>query len=144
MTYPPQQPGQYGQPGPYGQQGPYGQPGGYAQGPPQQPVPGQPPQYGHPDPYGQYPGQPPAPGYAPYGQPGYPTGPGGPGGEPPKKKTGLIIGLVIAGVVLVGGGIALVLLLTGDERALVRPARAQLVRRTAPSGQRHRRGGRAR
>jgi len=148
MTYPPQQPGGYGQqPDPYGQQPggqqPYGQPqqggqpygqqpggwnqapqsggfpaagqGGYPQqqpgGYPQQQSDqfgqqqyGQQPQYGQP---GQQPGQ--------YGQ--QPGGQfGGYGAEPPKKKkTGLIVGIAIAAVVLLGGGTGLVLWLTSGS-----------------------------
>jgi hypothetical protein len=95
MTYPPQQPGPYGQPDPYGQQ-PGWQQGGYGQ-PQQQPAWGQ----QQPD-WGQQ-------------QPGYGGYPGGPGGMPPQKsKNGLIIGLAIAGVLVVGGGITTVLLLTQD------------------------------
>lgn len=76
MTYPPQQPGQYGPQDPYGQQNPYGQ---------QQPQQyGQQPQYG-----GQW-GQ----------QPGFPAAP------PPKKKTGLIVTIVLLVLVLAGGGFA--------------------------------------
>jgi hypothetical protein len=101
MTYPPQQPGPYGpQPDPYGQQP---QQPGWTGGFPQQ----QPGQYGQQQPYGQ-PQQ-------PYGQqPGY----GGyPGGMPPQKSNkGLIIGLAVAGVLLVGGGVTTVLLLTGDDK----------------------------
>ncbi|TWH19231.1 hypothetical protein [Prauserella rugosa] len=100
MTYPPQPPGP-GQPDPYGQYG-------------QQPYGGQQPgQYGQPDPYGQQQqyGQP--YGQQPYGQPGqygqqYGMYPGGPGGEPPKKKTGLIIGIV-AGIVVVAAGVFAIL-----------------------------------
>lgn len=125
MTYPPQQPGQpgpYGQP--YGNQGQWGQQpgGGYPQSGPQpqpgypgggypqtspQPQPGYPgatPQSGQPDPWGQQ---------QPGGYPGYP---GGPGGEPPKKKkTGLIIGVVVGVLVLVGGGVTAIILLTGKD-----------------------------
>ncbi|HEX4701346.1 MAG TPA: hypothetical protein VH352_04390 [Pseudonocardiaceae bacterium] len=75
MTYPPQPPG----PGP----GPYGPPPGQA------------------DPFGQqsfaqqqYEQQMPG-GYV--GSPGY--------GQPPKKRTGLVVGIVIAVVVLVGAGV---------------------------------------
>lgn len=105
MTYPPQQPDPYGrqprsggfpaqQPGPYGQPGAYGQPGGY----------------GRPDPYGQQPGgygqQPGYPGGDyPGGPPGGMGGPGFPGGEPPKKRTGLIAGIVAA-VLLIAGAVA--------------------------------------
>jgi hypothetical protein len=115
-------------PDPYGQQpqgGGYGQPqqGGYGQPqPPQQPPP--PPQGGYGQPqqpppgYG-YPQQAPPPGQAPYGQqPGYgqqqPYGqvPQQPGyGYPPQppqggggKRTGIIIGVVVA-LVVVGVGV---------------------------------------
>ncbi|MBK1784813.1 hypothetical protein [Prauserella cavernicola] len=103
MTYPPQ-PGQpYGQqPDPYGQGG-YQQQGGYPQtgGYPQQggyPQSGAYPQQGYPqpgDPYGQgaYQQQ----GYQQYGYPGG----GGYGPQPPKKKTGLWVGLSAAAVVVV-------------------------------------------
>ncbi|MEU3621598.1 hypothetical protein BS329_21840 [Amycolatopsis coloradensis] len=73
-------------------------PQGYGQGPGQGPPPGpgygqQQPGYGPPQPGGQ--GYGPPPGYPP---PGY--------GQPPKKKkTGLIVGLVVGGVVLLGLGI---------------------------------------
>ncbi|MBB3666258.1 MULTISPECIES: hypothetical protein [Prauserella salsuginis group] len=102
MTYPPQQPGQPGQPDPYGQQpGQYGQPGPQQYGQ-QPPHPGP---YGQQDPYGQQPyGQPYGGqqfGQQPYGA--HPGGPGGPGGEPPKKKTGLIVGISLGGVVLLAG-----------------------------------------
>ncbi len=142
MTYPPQQPGGYGQ-DPYGQQGgypqsgpqpqqgypgggqygqqpgqygqdPYGQQGGYPQsGPqPQQGHPGATQQFGQPDPYGQQQG-----GYNAYPQEGgY--------GEPPKeKKTGLIVGIAIGAVVLVGGGVtALVIALnSGDDNPTAAP-----------------------
>ncbi|HVV23241.1 MAG TPA: hypothetical protein VHF06_27660 [Pseudonocardiaceae bacterium] len=128
----PQQPGPYGgQPDPYGHQGPYGpaHQGGYGQpapgqpapgGPgPGQPYPGQPypgqqpygqpgqyPQYGlppgqfgQPDPYGQPP--PGTPGYLP---PGYVPMDAQGGGPPRRSRTGLIIGLVVA-LVVVGAGI---------------------------------------
>ncbi|GLZ31599.1 hypothetical protein Lesp02_37870 [Lentzea sp. NBRC 105346] len=97
MTYPPQQPGPYGQqPGPYGQQ-PYGQ----------QPQPG----YGQPqpDPYAAQQG--------PYGQPqpGFQQ-PFGYGAPPPKKsRTGLIIGIIVGVLVLVGGGIAAVFVFKDDK-----------------------------
>ncbi|ARF75247.1 hypothetical protein B7C62_25615 [Kitasatospora albolonga] len=100
---------------PHPPQGPYGPPPSpqYPAGPP--PAPGfAPPQ----QPYG-YPQQPPAPpqqggGWAQQPPPGMPygPGPGTPGGWPPygaqpprKKRTALIVGIV-AGAVLVAGGIA--------------------------------------
>lgn len=86
MSY--NQPGPYGgqppqQPGPYGPQAPYG-------GPQQPPAPQ--PGYGYPQqppqgPYGQQP-------QAPYGRP--PSGGGG-------KKTGIIVGAVVALVAVAGG-----------------------------------------
>ncbi|MFC4005521.1 hypothetical protein ACFS2C_25030 [Prauserella oleivorans] len=88
MTYPPQ-PGQ-----PYGQQpDPYGQ-GGYPQQSayPQQPG-GYPQQGGYPQ--GAYAQQ------AGYQQYGYPQG-GGFGPQPPKKKTGLWVGIAVAVVVALG------------------------------------------
>jgi hypothetical protein len=138
MTYPPQ-PGQpYGQPDPYNQGGQYGQQGGYPQSggfpeqggqygqgyPGQQGYPassgfpqhGQPQQGGYdPSAYGQYQGY---PQQGQYGQPGM----GGPGGQPPKKKTGLIVGAIIGVVVLLGGIFAVTAFawpgfLTEDEEA---------------------------
>lgn len=116
MTYPPQQPGQQG----WGQppQPPYGQPGAtYPQSGPQQPPGfGQSP-YNQPG-YGQQPGfgQPEYGGQAGYRQPNY----GQPGQnmwpqqsgfndayvdyEQPKSKTGLIVGIAIAALLLIGGG----------------------------------------
>ncbi|ONI84255.1 hypothetical protein ALI144C_16475 [Actinosynnema sp. ALI-1.44] len=87
--------------------------------PPQQPGP----YGGQPDPYGQQPGwqdgynqQQPAWGQQPnYG--------GFPGGQPPRKsKTGLIIGLVVAGVLVVGGGVTAIILLTGGDDSKSTPA----------------------
>ena len=91
MSYPPQQPGPYGQ-DPYGQQ-PYGQ----------QPYGQQP--YGQ-QPYGQ---QPPPWGGPP---PGYAAGP------PPKPpRTGLIAVLIIVGILVLGGGGAGIYFLTkGDDK----------------------------
>ncbi|MEW2067736.1 hypothetical protein [Streptomyces sp. NPDC007346] len=100
MTTPPQPPqGPYGPP-PHPQQNPYG--------PPPAAAPGVPPQQ---QPYG-YPQQPPAPPQqGGWGQPGIPGG-GGPGaaGWPPqgpqpprKKRTALIVGIVAGAVVLAGG-----------------------------------------
>ena len=122
MTYPPQP----GQPDPYGQQNPYGQqpqtgPGQYGQ---PQTGPGQYGQYGQPQTgpqpqAGQYgqpqtgPGQTAQFGQNPYGQPGQPGG-----GPPRKSKTGLIIGIVIAAVLVLGGGSVAVWQLTkGDDSA---------------------------
>ncbi|GLZ37314.1 hypothetical protein [Actinokineospora sp. NBRC 105648] len=89
MTYPPQQPGPYGQqpqqPGGYGNQppGPYGQ---------------------QPDPYAQQP---------PYQGPG--GFPGGPGGEPPKRNTGKIVAIVAIAVLVLGGAGVGVYFLTKDK-----------------------------
>ncbi|WP_327291113.1 hypothetical protein [Streptomyces sp. NBC_01198] len=110
---PPQQPG-YGQPAPqpgygYPQQGPPAQPP-YGQ-PPQQPGYGQPqPGYGYPQQgqhgYGQVPPQQPGYGYPQQGQPGYGYGqpPGPPQGGGSGKRTGIIIGTVVA-LVAVGVGV---------------------------------------
>lgn len=87
MTYPPQQPGQWGQqPDPYGQQ------------------PGQNPWGQQPDPYGQ----------SPWGQqPAYQMGPP----PPPKKKGGLMAALIIVAILVVGGGgTGLYFLLNKDEQ----------------------------
>jgi hypothetical protein len=108
VTYPPQQPGPFGQqPGGYPQQQPqqpYGQQPaggfGYPQTGPQQQQPyGQP----QPGPFGQQPGA-----YNPYGQPGFP-------GQMPKKKSPLpwilggvglvvVVVIVLVAVSLTGGG----------------------------------------
>jgi hypothetical protein len=114
MTYPPQQP-----PGPYDpNQNPYGQQPGWQQQPPPQPGydaygPQQPhgyDAYGPQQPYPQqqpYPTQP----YDPYAyQGGYGQYP-----QPPQKKTGMLVALAVAGVVVVGGGITTVALLSGDS-----------------------------
>ncbi|MDT7729152.1 MAG: hypothetical protein QOI21_5728 [Actinomycetota bacterium] len=120
MTYPPQ-PGQppYGQqPDPYGQGGQPPSGGFPQQGPPQQgqPYPGQQPYPqqggGYYDQTGayqqqQYPGYDQTAAYGqqnPYGQP-YGQGFGGPPAPPPKSKTGLLIGIAIAAVVLVAVGV---------------------------------------
>jgi hypothetical protein len=131
-----QNPGQWGPQGGYPPQGQGGYPTqeqtapGYA---PQQPPPGYPPQQqpgynpqgtyapqvgyppqGQPPPggYGQ-PGQQPPPGYGPQGGGGMPPGgyPPQGTGQPAKKSTGLIIGIVVAAVVLLAaiGGIIMVL-----------------------------------
>ncbi|MER5555045.1 hypothetical protein ABT001_25800 [Streptomyces sp. NPDC002793] len=102
MSMPPQPPyGPYGPPPP--QHNPYGQqppPGPYA---PQQPVYGYPPQQAVPG----YPPQPPlgAPGApGPWGQPGGQPGmPGWPPQQPRKRRTGLVVGIVLGATVLVIG-----------------------------------------
>jgi len=103
----PQQPGQW----PPGQQ----PQGGYPQGTPQYGYPQQPtPPQGYP---------PPGPeGYPQtqyYGQPGYP--PPAPAG---KSKRGLVIGLVIALVVLAGGGVGTWFALSGDDSGAATPTEA--------------------
>jgi len=166
MTYPPQQPGGYGQqpegygqqPDPYGQQ--YGQPqqGGYPpSGPQQQPGYGGTQQFGQPGPYQQgYPQTGPQPqqggyGYdqqAPYGQQDpyaqqgqygqYDQQQGYGGGfdenPPPKKKTGLIIGIAAGAVVLVGAGVGLAIGLSGgdDTPAAAPPASSSAATTTPP------------
>ncbi|SDI05943.1 hypothetical protein SAMN05192558_101819 [Actinokineospora alba] len=121
MTYPPQQPGPYGQdpqgqPDPYGQQQPYGQPG-YGQQPGQQPAWGQPQGYDQTQQYGQVP-QDPYNAPDPYSQQqqqqfgGY-----GPGGVPPKSNTGKIVAIVaIALLVLGGAGTGVYFLTKGDDK----------------------------
>lgn len=109
--------GQYPQPGQHPGSPQSGQPH-YAQQNPGQQNPGQPP-YGQPDygqagqqPYGQQPY-----GQQPYGQQPYGQQPYGqqPYGAPPKKNNGLIIGIIAAAVLLVGGGITAWLLLSGSD-----------------------------
>lgn len=115
MTYPPQQPGPYGQPAnpdprygaPYGSQPgqPYGQQPASAPGTQYgaQLPHGQQPQYGQPAgaPYGGQPGYG-APGQAPaYGGGVYS---GGFTPQPQKKKTGLIVGIIAIVVVLLAAG----------------------------------------
>ncbi|MGW4401456.1 hypothetical protein ACWEHA_39680 [Amycolatopsis nivea] len=100
-------------PGTPGQGGPYQ--GGYPQQGGTQQFGQQPDQFGQ---FGQQPGQ--------FGQPGQPGGqfgqqPGGQfggfGEEPPKKKkTGLIVGIAVAAVVVLGGATGLVIWLTGDSK----------------------------
>ncbi len=104
MTYPPGGQPPQGMP-PYGQQPPYGGQPGY---PPQpgMPLQGFPPQPGMPPQ-----GFPPQPGMSPPG--GFPP-PGMPP-QPRKNRTGLIIGLVAAGLVAVVG-IATVVVLTVQGR----------------------------
>ncbi|GAA1227773.1 hypothetical protein GCM10009676_07620 [Prauserella halophila] len=152
MTYPPQPPGP-GQPDPYGQQpGQYGQQPGYPQQPGPQPY-GQPPQpgpYGQQDPYGQQPyGQNPYGqgqfGQGQFGQQPYGGYPGGPGGEPPKKKTGLVVGIVAAAVVLLAGVFAFTAwvapgFLTDDENSAegnqgTSPTTSQASEPAAPSSE---------
>lgn len=91
-------------PGPNWQGGPQ-PPQGYG---PQQPgpQPGQFGQQGAPQGYGPGPGGPQGPGFGP-GGPGYPPGP------PPKKKTGLFIGIGAGALVLVVGIVVLALVLLG-------------------------------
>ncbi|AXI73963.1 hypothetical protein ACFYX6_06190 [Streptomyces bacillaris] len=98
MTTPPQPPqGPYGPPPAHPPQSPYGQPA----------APGVPPQQYPQQPYGYPPQQQPGG----WGQPPVAPGAGawppqGPGAQPPRKKrTGLIVGIV-AGAVVVAGGIA--------------------------------------
>lgn len=115
------QPDQYGQPGPYNQPGPYSQPGPYG-------APGQPDQYGqygqYGGPYGQYgqqqtpsggwPQQDPTQQYPAYQYGGPPTPPPGtPYGaygplpqQPPRRRTGVVIGSMVAVIALVAAGIA--------------------------------------
>lgn len=118
MTYPPQQPGPYGQPGQPGQHGPPGQYGQWPQTQGQWP-PGR--QSQQPGGWGQQPYGTPPGGFAQPG--GYQPPPGGPGGpgpgyggpeQPPrKKKSALPWILAGAGVVLVAVVVALVFVL-GD------------------------------
>jgi hypothetical protein len=65
--------------------------------------PQQPGQYGQPGPYGQQ----------PYGQ--FDGNQDYPGGQAPKKKTGLIVGLVLLGVLIIGGVVTLILVLTSSD-----------------------------
>lgn len=85
----------------------YGQPG--AAQPMQPPYPGQ--QQGWQGPYGNPYGAPPADGAVPgqYGYGGYPPA------QPPKKQTGLLIGIVVGAVVVVGGGIGVYAALGGSS-----------------------------
>ena len=103
----PYQPGpqptqQFSQPGPYGQYGRPGQPDPYGQ---QTPAGGWPPQ--------QYPTQPyPTQQYGGYGQPTPPAGTPYPGTygplppQPPGKRSGLVVGSLVAVIALVAAGIA--------------------------------------
>lgn len=67
-----------------------------------------------------HPGQP-----GPYGYgPTHPGQPGFPGGQPPKRKTGLIVGLSIAALVVIGGVVALILVFTSDDEKNAAPGPA--------------------
>ncbi|THA70365.1 hypothetical protein E6P78_10410 [Streptomyces sp. A0958] len=100
MTTPPPQPpqGPYGAPqGPYGPPQPQPQPGPRQNPYAQQPLPGQqPPPYGYPQ------GAPMPP--APWGA--APGGPGFPGMPPPRRNRAGLIAAVVAGALVVAGGIA--------------------------------------
>lgn len=112
MTTPPQPPqGPYGPPPP--QQNPYGQ----------QPPPGPYPQQPPAAPYG-YPPQPPQGPPGPWGQPGAPGYP-----QPPRKsRTGLVLGIVAGGLVLViGGGFGLYKLIDAGADAAFPEATHRLV-----------------
>lgn len=85
---------------------------GYPGSPQQFGQPGGTPQFGQSDGTQQF-GQPGPWGSQPGGQPGFYGYPGDPGSVPPKKKTGLIVGAVVGAVLLIGGGVTAVLLLTG-------------------------------
>lgn len=116
---PPSAPPVYGAPPP--PQGPPAAPGAFGHPPTSPPQFGEPP-YGQPQ-YGQpqY-GQPPY-GQPPYGQQGSPVGgapwgagPQGTPAAPPtekKKRTGLLIGLIAVGVLLVGAAVAVPVVLLG-------------------------------
>lgn len=110
----------YGQPAPPAPATPYGQPAAPA------PTYGQP---AAPAPTAPY-GQPAAPTYGAQPTQAFPTPPQGYGapGQPPqqawgqptppaKQKTGLIVGLSVAGVVVIGGAVAAFLLLSGGGKA---------------------------
>lgn len=131
-AYPPGQPGYPPQPDPNAGAYPPGQPG----------YPPQPdPNAGAYAPQGQ-PGYPPQPdpnagAYAPPGQPGYPPQPGYP--APVKKsKTGLIIGLVLA-LIIVGGGVAVALVAMGSssktDPTVVGPSGTATPSKTGTGGQ---------
>ncbi|TNC25430.1 Rv0361 family membrane protein [Amycolatopsis alkalitolerans] len=97
MTYPPSGPA--GQPGPPGMPsgaGPFAPQGGFPPGTRQLPPPPQ--QF---DPWGQPPGA-----FEAYGSLEGPVAPR------PKKRTGLIAGIAVGAVVVVGGGVAALVLLT--------------------------------
>ncbi|MET8974406.1 proline-rich domain-containing protein [Streptomyces sp. NPDC004539] len=123
MSTPPSPQGPYGPPNPYGQQpaapGPYGQPpayGGAPYGQPQQTpygaqAPYGPPPQGQP-PYGQPPyGQPPY-GQPPYGQPwGAPLPP-----PPPKRRLGLVLGIVGSVLVLLVVAVVSLAVIGGSDK----------------------------
>lgn len=109
----PQQP-PYDPNNPYGQQQP--QQPSYPQQPQPQP---QQPEWGQAQPFGSAPGYTQPGGYGGpadqypqqgYGQPGYAPYPP----QPPKKGNGLFIGIVVGALVVVGGGIAAAVALTGN------------------------------
>ena len=109
----PQQP-PYDPNNPYGQQQP--QQPSYPQQPQPQP---QQPEWGQSQPFGSAPGYTQPGGYGGpadqypqqgYGQPGYAPYPP----QPPKKGNGLFIGIVVGALVVVGGGIAAAVALTGN------------------------------
>ncbi|MEU2249868.1 hypothetical protein [Streptomyces sp. NPDC019224] len=102
MTTPPPQPpqGSYGAP-----QGPYGPPRPQQNPYAQQPGPGQQQPYGYPQ------AQQPGPGQQPYGYPQGPAPqpwgalPGGPGFPPPRRTRPGLIAAIVAGALVVAGGI---------------------------------------
>ncbi|AUG77223.1 hypothetical protein CFP65_2389 [Kitasatospora sp. MMS16-BH015] len=127
------QPPQYGAPPPQG----YGQPQPPYGRPPQPQPYGQPQQgYGQqqPPPYGQpgygYPQQAqpqPQPGYGYPQQPGF----GYPSPPPPQKnRAGLVIGLVLASVVLIGGGLGVYVLTGGSGTTTVAGSSVHLAKVT--------------
>lgn len=81
--------------------------GSYQQYPPTQQFPQQPQQPGY--------------GYPPPGAPGGPYGQPGPGGQPPKKNTGLIIGLVTA-IVAIAAGVTVFLLINKKDAGQANPS----------------------
>lgn len=52
---------------------------------------------------------------APYG--GEPDGPSEDGQQPPKKSTGLVVGIVVAALLVTAGAVGAVVLLTGDDES---------------------------
>jgi hypothetical protein len=133
MTYPPQQPGQFGpQPGPHGAPPGYqGPPTGgqyYGRSPAAEP-------YGGQNGYGYGGGQgatqqfPRVDGFGapqdPHGRPqnDYPPQMPPTGGEPPRKKsqTGLVVAVVVAGLLVIGGVVALVVMNSGGKTEQAQP-----------------------